>query len=272
MPSRSSNASSGANDRGDNVGQKNKKKKQKANAETSTPSTAIAEFNYKTASSSSNAANFGTMAKIVDYMRKRHLNQQYWSLSLHDILEEIAVYGLERRAETWLVESLPNNPRLAVDADGKFSFRPPYKVKGKTSLLALLKRCDTDGKGGVLHSELAECTANIEAIVRSLGDQVMEIGTQINKRKDRVYFFSDPSTVFRPDDEFKSLWRGVSVDHLDEKKIEEYLVKHGIDSMKDLAPKRVNFGPPKRKAVKRKMNSKVHNEHLNDVLEDYVMD
>ena len=27
--------------------------------------------------------------------------------------------------------------------------------------------------------------------------------------------------------DFKALWRGIAVDHLDEKKIEEYLSKHG---------------------------------------------
>lgn len=32
--------------------------------------------------------------------------------------------------------------------------------------------------------------------------------------------------------EFKQIYRKVSVDHLDEKKIEEYLQKHGIDAMK----------------------------------------
>lgn len=71
------------------------------------------------------------------------------------------------------------------------------------------------------------------------------------------------------DEEFVKLWRLASVDHLDEHKIEEYLQKHGIASIKDSGPKRLINGPPKRKQVKRKTNQKVHNQHLEDVLEDY---
>lgn len=69
--------------------------------------------------------------------------------------------------------------------------------------------------------------------------------------------------------EFKNLWRNASVDHLDEKKIEEYLQKHGIDVMKDFGPKKVIVAPPKRKLPRRRANQKVHNEHLTDILEDY---
>lgn len=39
--------------------------------------------------------------------------------------------------------------------------------------------------------------------------------------------------------------------------------------MRDLAPKKNMVGPPKRKQAKRRTNVKVHNEHLDDVLEDY---
>uniref|UniRef100_A0A0K0CX03 40S ribosomal protein S15 n=1 Tax=Angiostrongylus cantonensis TaxID=6313 RepID=A0A0K0CX03_ANGCA len=67
----------------------------------------------------------------------------------------------------------------------------------------------------------------------------------------------------------KQIYRKVSVDHLDEKKIEEYLQKHGIDAMKDLAPKKIGTGPLKRKTPKRRHNIKVQNQHLEGVLEDY---
>uniref|UniRef100_A0A1I7XUD5 Transcription initiation factor IIE subunit beta n=1 Tax=Heterorhabditis bacteriophora TaxID=37862 RepID=A0A1I7XUD5_HETBA len=165
------------------------------------------DFDFKTAVSHSNAANFGTMAKIVDYMKKRHLSQQQWSLSLQEILDEIQVYDLAKKSEAWLKESL--------------------------------------------------------------GDQIIVVPTQVNKRKDKVFFYNDPETDVAIEDDFKALWRNVSVDHLDEKKIEEYLQKHGIDAMKDLAPKKLFTGPPKRKAPKRRHNTKVHNEHLSGVLEDY---
>jgi len=113
---------------------------------------------------------------------------------------------------------------------------------------------------------------NIEKHVASLGDQVITMPTQHNKRKDQVYYYNNKETTYPIDEEFKALWRTVNVDHLDEKKIEEYLQKHGIRTMKDLQPKRLQGGPPKRKGAKRKANQKVQNLHLEGVLQDYQED
>ncbi|VDN55298.1 unnamed protein product [Dracunculus medinensis] len=246
----------------------------------------ISEFNYKTAHSASNAANFGTMAKIVDYMKKRHLSAQHWSLSLPEILEELQIYDLGKKTEAWLQEAcsfesfkfknrkaLPSNPRLMVDENGKFLFKPPYKVRGKNSLLMLLKKYHLEGKGGILLSDLNECVPAADKHVEALGNAVIDVLTVINKRKDHVYFFNDTETdyafIHYSLKAFKSLWRNASVDHLDEKKIEEYLQKHGIDAVKNVAPSKKIFAPPKRKIAKRRVNQKVHNEHLADLLVDY---
>ncbi|VDN21723.1 unnamed protein product, partial [Cylicostephanus goldi] len=131
------------------------RKKKKA----TTQPTAKPEMDFRTAVSHSNAANFGTMAKIVDYMKKRHLGQQQWPLSLQEILDELQVYDLPKRSEAWLKEALPKNPRLSCDEEGKFSYKPPYKIKGKTSL--------------------------------ALADQIIVVPTQVNKRKDKVFFYND---------------------------------------------------------------------------------
>lgn len=72
--------------------------------------------------------------------------------------------------------------------------------------------------------------------------------------------------------EFKGLWRNAAVDYLDEKKIEEYLQKHGIDTIKETMPRKIFARPPKRKTVRKRPNQKIHNEHLSNVLEDYDKD
>ncbi|KHJ96193.1 TFIIE beta subunit core domain protein [Oesophagostomum dentatum] len=54
-------------------------------------------MNFRIAISYSNAANLGTMMKIVDYMKKRHLSQQQWPLSLERILDELQVCDLPKR-------------------------------------------------------------------------------------------------------------------------------------------------------------------------------
>lgn len=91
-------------------------------------STKSAEVDYKKVETISNAANFSVMAKIVDYMKKRHLDQQFWGLSLRDILEEMRLYDLTKKTELWLKEALPSNPRLHMEDDGKFIYQPPFKV------------------------------------------------------------------------------------------------------------------------------------------------
>ncbi|CAB3403900.1 unnamed protein product [Caenorhabditis bovis] len=247
-----------------------KAKKKKAGGSAHQNLSKIPEFdNYAGASTISNATNFSTMAKIVDYMKKRHLNTQNWPLTLQEILDELQLYDLPKRSEAFLREALPKNPRLICHEDGKFAFRPPYKIKGKNSLVEVAKKHHQDAKGGILVSDLAECVANGDALLQAVADKIIVVTTQVNKKKDRVFFYNDPNMTFEIEDDFKALWRNVSVDHLDEKKIEEYLHKKGLDAMKDLTPKIRGPVPIKRKQAKRRGNVKVHNEHLDGVLEDY---
>lgn len=105
---------------GDN-GQPEDKKKKKSSTKTAEPA-------HKKVESQFQAANFSVLMKIVDYMRKRHLNQQQWPLSLREIMEELQLYDLTKRTESWLAETLPINPSLHMEEDGKFVYQPPYKV------------------------------------------------------------------------------------------------------------------------------------------------
>uniref|UniRef100_A0A1I8BRK1 Transcription initiation factor IIE subunit beta n=1 Tax=Meloidogyne hapla TaxID=6305 RepID=A0A1I8BRK1_MELHA len=218
-----------------------------------------------------NAANFSMMAKIVDYMRKRHLNMQHWGLTLNEIIDEMQIYDLNKKTILWLQEALKQNPRLDSDTENKLIYKPPYRVKNKATLFALLKKQHSDGKGGILLSELGDCVANPEALVKSLGHQCIALPTQ---RKDTVLFLNDEDTDYQLDDEFVQLWRSAGVEHLDETKIEEYLQRHGLETARDLAPRK-NVGEggtaPKRKQPKKAIQ-KVHNVHLENVLEDYEAD
>lgn len=254
--------------------QMKKKKKKKSHKTEDTGSKALDNLEVDFASTSNaiaNSANFSTMAKIIDYMKKRRLTNinNDWGLSLNEILEEIQVFDLSKKSDQWLREALPRNPRLTVVDESKFVFKPPYPIRGKSSLVKVLVKQHQDGKGGILLSDLSECIPNAEKALEACAAEVIVIPTQVNKRKDKVIFWNDPYTKFEVDEDFKSIWRTIPLDHLDEKKIEEYLVKHGIDTMRDLAPKKNMAGPPKRKQAKRRTNVKVHNEHLDDVLEDY---
>ncbi|TKR67360.1 hypothetical protein L596_023524 [Steinernema carpocapsae] len=260
--------------------EENKKKKKKATTnDPQISAKSLSEYNKSQGlpsgpagiiSAEANSQNFSLLAKIVDYMKRRHLEDKKWGLTLREILEELQLDAVvNKRQEAWLEQFLPQNHKLTVDETQKLIYRPPHKVKNRQTLLQLLQKYEREGKGGILLSELNECMPNVEKYIQQLGNQVIAMPTQHNKRKDQVFFYNNPDTDFTIDEDYQQLWRSINVDHLDEKKIEEYLSKHGILTMKDLQPKRLQGGPPKRKTAKRKTNQRVHNEHLSDVLQDY---
>lgn len=248
-----------------------KAKKPRVQASDSASAKSKPTFDYKTAKASM-VASFGNLARIVDHMKKRHIEQASWSLTFEEILEELQMHDLTNKTKQWLHEALPRNPRMTVDKEGKYVFKPPYKIKGKNSLLQILKRHDLEGKAGILMSELSECIPNAEKAIKELGQQVTVINTNVNKRKDRVLFYNDAESYVTIDEEFKALWRTVAIEHLDEKKIDEYLHKHGIESMKDLPQQKASSQVPKRKV--RKRQTMIHNEHLkgSGLLVDYSND
>uniref|UniRef100_A0A0K0E141 Transcription initiation factor IIE subunit beta n=1 Tax=Strongyloides stercoralis TaxID=6248 RepID=A0A0K0E141_STRER len=220
----------------------------------------------------SNSANFSVMARIVEYLRKRFLdklNPLKWGLTLDEILQEMQIYDLNKKAINWLNENLPKNPKITQEEPGKFIFKPPYNISNPSALRNLLQKQMKSGECGLLHSELAECIPDVEYFISKIQQNVISIPTQFNKRKDTVYFFNDPTHDYELDDDFKALWRTIPVSHLDDRRIEEYLKKHNIKSIKDIQPKANNSGVPKRRARKR-ANVKQQNVHMDGILEEYA--
>ncbi|KAI6174486.1 Cation efflux family protein [Aphelenchoides bicaudatus] len=214
--------------------------------------------------SAANAANFSTLHQIVEFMKKRHLNQNGWGLTLTEILEEMQLDSLSKKSIDWLHQTLPTNVRLTAQVDNeviKFAYRPPHKIKNRNGLIALLKKYHADGKGALLLSELSDSIPNAAKVVESLGNIVIDVPTQVNKRRDHSYFYNDPETDYKIDEEFVSLWRNVHVDHIDDNKIAEYLQKHGITSVKELVPHRTNNVP------KRKMHKQRRDEERRHLLD-----
>ena len=67
--------------------------------------------------------------------------------------------------------------------------------------------------------------------MQALGDQIIYLHRPNDKKK--VLLYNDKSHNFQVDEELQKLWRGCTVEGVDERKIEEYLQKHGIASMQD---------------------------------------
>jgi len=149
----------------------------------------------------------------------------------------------------------------------KFMYKPPYELRDKKTLLKLLKRKDLNGEGGVFYDDIHESLPRCEKIVKNLtaDGKIIQIPRPDKKK---ILFYYDHTADMEIDDEFLKLWRSVSVDGVDDDKIEEYLTKQGISSMRD-------HGKPRVMNHKRKMKSRKRtraprdNVHMEGILEDY---
>ncbi|GMS99216.1 hypothetical protein PENTCL1PPCAC_21391, partial [Pristionchus entomophagus] len=123
-----------------------------------------------------------------------------------------------------------------------------------------------DGKGGILLSELSECISQAENILESLGSKVLVLPTEKNNK---AIFWNDPTPSCYSNSDLKSLWREVSLDHLDEEKIAIHSFYSGIAPMNVPSQKKNMDEPSTSRATRRNTTARVQNDHLDDVLEEY---
>lgn len=225
--------------------------------------------NYKGMSGSSQY-RFGVLAKIVRHMKNRHLDGDDHPLSLDDILDETNQLDVGNSVRNWLqTEALQNNPKIDVSGGGQsFSYKPVYKLKDGKTLLRLLKQQDLKGLGGVMLDDIQESLPHCEKVLKHRANEIVYIQRPTDKKK--ILFYNDRSSNLEVDDEFIKLWRSVTVDAMDDAKIDEYLEKQGIRTMQDHGPKKVMSMKRKKGAQKKRQFKKPRdNEHLAHVLETY---
>ena len=226
-------------------------------------------LNYKTVSGNSQF-KFGILAKIVKYMKTRHQEGDDHPLTLDEILDETNQLFVTNNIKIWLeTEALPNNPKIEVTPEKKFIFKPPLKIKDKKSLLRLLKQYDLKGQGGILLEEVQESLPHCEKVLKHLQNEIVYITRPVDKKK--VIFYNDKTANLNIDDDFQKLWRSVTVENMDDEKIEEYLEKQGIKSMQDHGITKKVMPIKRKKPVNRNRQNRRprENEHLAHVLENY---
>jgi len=216
---------------------------------------------------------FSVLARIVRHMKSRHMEGEDHPLTLEEILDETSQLDVGGKTRQFLeTEALNNNPKIRVCNDGSgttYAFRPPYELRNKKMLIKLLKQRDLNGEGGVFRDDINESLAKGDKIVQNLiiDQKIIEVPRPCDKKK--ILFYHDHTADFAIDEEFIKQWRSVSVDGIDDNKIEDYLSKQGITSMQDqgfkkfIAPKRKKGGGARKNRVAK------DNAHLVGVLEDY---
>lgn len=225
------------------------------------------EFDYKTSTGSSQF-KFAILAKIVKHLKALHQSGVQEPISIDDILEETNQTDIGPRNKHWLVtEALLNNPKVEVVDDG-FKFKPIYNVRDKKGLVALLKDHEAHGMGTITMEAIEESVPNVTKVMKDLKDLVHHLVRHADKKEmisynNKAYY---PPNEF--DEEVIKTWRGVGVEGVDERKIEEYLKKHNITAMQNIEIKKASI--QKKKPTKKRARAfKSHNEHMGDILKDY---
>lgn len=170
---------------------------------------------------------FGVLAKIVKHMKTRHQEGDSHPLKLEEILDETNQLDIGSSVKTWLqTEALMNNPKIEVSPEGRFSFKSVYKIKDGKSLMKLLKQQDLKGLGGVLLEDVQESLPQCERVLKNRAPEIVYINRPLDKKK--VLFYNDKSCNLTVDEDFQKFWRAVTVDAMDDAKIDEYLDKQGM--------------------------------------------
>lgn len=235
------------------------------------------QHSYKTMTSFSQN-NFSIIAKIVKWLRERHLNGDSEPLTLDDILDETEQIDISTRTRTWLEnEVLESNPRVRVikpdegsDEKTKYQYKPLIDVKDRKTLRKFLMERYQSGEGAIWMEDILESLPNANRAIKWLVDNehIVVLTRPMDKRK--IVFYNEGKQDIKVDEEFIKLWRSISVDGVADDKIEEYLEKHGIQSIQDLASKKMEPVQKRRKVMRRpNKNFKTHNEHMKDILQDY---
>lgn len=231
---------------------------------------------YKTMTSYSQH-NFIILAKIVKWLKERYLSGDSEPLTLEEILDETEQTDISPKVKNWLAsEVLEQNPRITVvkpDNESepvRYQFKPVIDVKDRKTLRKFLLDKYQSGEGAIWLEDILESLPNGARIIKWLSDNehIVVITRPIDKKK--VVFYNEGKQDLKIDDEFVKLWRSISVDGVADDKIEEYLEKHGIQSIQDLATKKMEPVQKRRKVMRRpNKNFKAHNEHMKDILQDY---
>lgn len=227
----------------------------------------VQEFDYKTATTTPQN-KFAVLAKIVQYMKNRHQEGESHGLSVDEILDEKHMTDLPQRVKIWLgTEALMNNPKIEVVDGDKFRFKPKYNIRNKKALMRLLNSHDQRGLGGIMEDDIEESLPKAQKAFKTLEDEIIFITRPQDKK--RILFYNDRSGSLNVDEDVSKLWRAVTVEGVDENKIEEYLQRQGIASMQDLAMRRPVTAQKRKKGNKRRKAVVAHNEHMADILQDY---
>lgn len=208
-------------------------------------------------------------------MKQRHQRKENYPIGLEDILEEIQEGDLSSKIKNILdTHTLLNNPKIESrieDGLRKYTFKPFYNIRNRKDLINLVKDSQMKAAGGVLLDDVQESVPDADEMLKKIGDEII---VMVGKGKKKVLYYNDKNTADNivVEEDIVKYWRDVAVDGMDETKIDDYLEKQGIASMKDLFASNRMQVTGKRKGSGKGRQVKKHNDHMGGVLTEYNPD
>jgi transcription initiation factor TFIIE subunit beta len=218
--------------------------------------------------------------KIIMHMKQRFQRNENFPISLEEILDELQIYDVNSKSRHNLdTQILTKNPKLEAsieDRNTKYTFKPYHKIRHKRDLINLIKDHQNKGLGGLLLDDIQESmtTDEFERIFRKPSEDII---TLFGKGKKKILFYQDKNSAenIQVEEDIVKYWRDVAIEGLDEEKIDDYLEKQGIASMKDAfasSIKEKDAQTNKRKSTAKGRQSKKHNDHMGSILTEYNPD
>ncbi|OXA40796.1 uncharacterized protein LOC118439264 [Folsomia candida] len=213
--------------------------------------------------------------KIEKYLRECFLDRKFNTFSIDELFVALKETNVHPEARKILLdESLPKrHPRIKIDAKGRLSYIPPYKITALTDMVDMIKDMSSRLEG-LFEDDIHDSTKLSDSIIRELHEsqQVFAIKRWDGKA---TFFHSNvhPSSTtsdlpsINVETELVNIFKSIDVSRLDaEIHIERYLERAGLNPIKS---ERKLFLQPKKKAVvkveiKKKAKPLVlgHNQHL----------
>lgn len=182
--------------------------------------------------------NFFALTKVVKHMRQTYLAGDSKPRLFNELLCETNLTGIQPRQKCWLEAALASNKKLERTLDGRFVFLPPFSnLRNSEDLLKLLDKQHREGNGATSVEDVQESLPNADTAIKYLLDkQDVILLTGVDKKQN--LFYNDRSCQMKINEKYQHVWRCVTVDSVEEDKIDDYLQKHGFSTMQQGGPKR----------------------------------
>ncbi|KAL7671454.1 hypothetical protein ACOME3_006352 [Neoechinorhynchus agilis] len=226
--------------------------------------------------------------RIVTYLQDEFLGGRHKQYSYKSLIKACKLVDLDPSELSYLKNvALASNPLINVEVKESlkgghrryFSYKPPYDITSKTSLLRILKQRFYYGQGALAVEDLEKSVPNALDLIKGLGKLVLITARSGDKK--HFLFYNDPDVMYDEDmspellERLRNVYQSIRLDSYDDRRINKFLMENKIHRDGVDLPQKTDeeLLASKKKKEKRKRSSgsrqRIFNTHVAHLLEDY---